>query len=95
MIKMTQKMHKKSIKMAIRMFCDLGGYQMEHNLGLRRHSQHRLVFSGIDLLKLQSEILELPDRALEAASQYGHNEPYNRTDLDVALTILSAKIGKI
>lgn len=92
-MKITHKLHKKSIKMAVKMFCQLGGYQMESILGLHRHGQHRLVYSGIDLLDLQDAILLLPDRALEAISQYGYDEPYNRTDLDIALQILSNKIG--
>lgn len=88
----TYKLHKKSIKRAVKMFCQLGGYSIESTLGLRRHSQHRLVYSGIDLLDLQDAILQLPNRSLEAISQYGFDEPYNRADLDVALTILSNKI---
>lgn len=89
----TYKLHKKSIKRAVKMFCMLGGYNIESALGLKRHSQHRLVYSGIDLLDLQDAILQLPDRSLEAISQFGFDEPYNRADLDIALTILSNKIG--
>ncbi len=92
-MKMTYKLHKKSIKKAVQMFCKLGGYGIESALGIKPHSQHRLVYSGIDLLDLQDAILRLPDRALEAVSQYGHDEPYNRQDLDIAITILSNTIG--
>lgn len=87
-IKKTHKLRAKSIRMAIKMFCQLGGYGMESSLGLKRYSQHRLIYSGIDLIDLQDQILKLPTRYLEAVSQYGFNEPYNRHDLEIAITIL-------
>lgn len=83
------KLRQKSIRQAIKMFCKLGGYQMESTFGLKRYSQHRLIYSGIDLLDLQDQILKLPDRYLEAISQYGFDEPYSRQDFEIAITILS------
>ena len=88
----TYKLHKKSIKKAIKIWCLLGGYGIESTLDIKRYSQHRLIYSGIDLLKLQDIILKLPDRSIQAVSEYGNNEKYNRYDLDVAITILSNTI---
>ena len=82
-------MTKKSIKRAIKVFCDLGGYQMTQIANLKKYSKHRLIYSGIDLYELESAILQLPDRAIEAVSQYGFNEPYNKHDLEYALEILA------
>ena len=90
---MTKRLYKKSIKKAIQMYCRLGGYGIEQALGIRRHSQHRLIYSGIDLLDLQDAILKLTERELEAVSQFGYNEPYNRADLDLAIASLSNTIG--
>lgn len=83
---------KKSIKKAICAFCDLGGFQMQQIVRVRMYSRDRLTFAGIDLLHLQNAILELPDKALEAVSQYGYNEPYDKQALEYALVILAEKL---
>lgn len=83
---------KKSIKRAIHAFCDLGGFQMQEIVKVRMYSRDRLTFAGIDLLHLQNAILSLPDRALEAVSQYGYDEPYDKNALEYALVILAEKL---
>ena len=83
---------KKSIKKAIHAFCDLGGFQMQQIVKVRMYSRDRLVFAGIDLLRLQDAILSLPDKALEAVSQYGFDEPYDKNALEYALVILAEKL---
>lgn len=91
-MKRKQTITKKAIKKAIHAFCDLGGWQMQEIVKLRMYSKDRLVFAGVDLLDLQNAILELPDRALEAVSQYGYDEPYCKADLEYGLSILSDKL---
>lgn len=55
------------------------------------YSRDRLVFAGIDLLHLQNAILSLPDKALEAVSQYGYDEPYDKNALEFAIALYCLK----
>lgn len=83
-----ERLSKKSIKKAIQGFCYLGGYQLQEIANLRKYSKDRIVYAGIDLLNLQDAILKLPDRALEAVSCFGYNEPYHKSDLEYGIAIL-------